>query len=58
MKTFIFTNCKKEVKIYREISNKNQGCYSLNETIRKFLTDKIEAMKNEQYDTRFEEVTN
>jgi len=58
MNTFIFTNGKKEVKTYREISNKNQGVYSKDEVIIKFATDKIEIMKNDQYDTRFEEVTN
>lgn len=58
MKTIIFTNGKKEVKTYREISNKNQGCYSINEILRIIKTDKIESLKNYQYDTRFEEVTN
>jgi hypothetical protein len=58
MKAIIFTNGKKQVKTYKEISNKNQGCYSKDEMIRKVLTDKIDELKNEQYDTRFEEVEN
>lgn len=56
MKEIILTNGKKQVKTYREISNKNQGCYIMNETLRVIKTDKIESIKNEQYDTRFEEV--
>ena len=56
MKTTTFTNGKKEIKTYAEISNKAQGVYSENEIIRKFKTDML--FENEQYDTRFEEVKN
>lgn len=31
MKTYNFTNGKKEVKTYKEVSNKNQGVYGNNE---------------------------
>ena len=58
MKRIIFTNGKIEAKVYREISNRNQGCYSEGEMIRMVVTDKIDELKNEQYDTRFEEVKN
>lgn len=56
MKAYNFTNGKKEIKIFKEISNKKQGCYGENEMIRIFKTDKIAVHQNEQYDTRFEEV--
>lgn len=56
MTTYNFTNGKKEVKTYREVSNKEQGCYSDNETLRTFNADKL--FENEQYETRFEEVKN
>lgn len=57
MKSFIFTNGKKKVKTYKEISNKNQGCYLLNEALRTIKTDKVDDLKNGYYDTRFEEIT-
>lgn len=57
MKSFIFTNGKNKVKTYKEISNKKQGCYLLNEVLRTIKTDKVEELKNEHYDTRFEEIT-
>ena len=56
MTTYKFTNGTKEVKTYKEISNKNQGCYSENETLRTFKSNKL--FDNEQYDTRFEEIKN
>lgn len=56
MKTFTFTNGKKEVKNYKEVSNKNQGCYKENEVLRMVATDDTKSLINEQYDTRFEEV--
>lgn len=58
MKTYNFTDGKKETKTYKEIYNKNQGCYVENEMIRMFKTDNIETHENEMYDTRFEEVKN
>jgi hypothetical protein len=56
MTTYNFTNGKKETKTYKEISNKQQGCYGKNEMIRMFKTDNIKTHENEMYDTRFEEV--
>ena len=56
MKTYNFTNGKKETKTYREISNIDQGCYRKDEVLITVLIDDIEILKNEQYDTRFEEV--
>lgn len=56
MTTYKFSNSKKEIKTYKEISNISQGCYGLNEVIRRFQTDNIEKHLNEQYNTRFEEV--
>ncbi len=58
MKTYNFTDGKKETKTYKEISNKQQGCYGENEMIRMFKTDNIDTHENEMYDTRFEEVKN
>ena len=52
MKTYNFTNGKKQTLTYKEISNTKQGCYSKDEVIRVFKTDKI--FENNQYDTRFE----
>jgi len=57
MKTFNFTNGKKEVKTYKEISNDVQGIYGKNEIIRVLKTDNIKELENEQYRTRFEEIT-
>jgi hypothetical protein len=56
MTTYNFTNGKKETKTYKEISNKQQGCYGKNEMIRMFKADNIKTHENEMYDTRFEEV--
>lgn len=56
MKRIIFTNGKKQVKKYQEISNKNQGCYSKDEILKIVETDKIDELKNHYYDTRFEEI--
>jgi len=56
MKTFTFTNGKKEVKTYREVSNKFQGCYAENEVLRTVKTDKVTELTNTNYDTRFEEI--
>ena len=56
METINFTNGKKVTKTYKEISNKIQGVYSNNEVLRFVATDIIDNIKNEQYDTRFEEV--
>lgn len=56
MKAYNFTSGKREVKTFKEISNKKQGCYRENEVIRVLKTDKITVHQNEQYDTRFEEV--
>jgi hypothetical protein len=56
MKTYTFTNGKKEVKTYKEISNKDQGCYKKDELIRLFKTDSIEEHDSTYYETRFEEV--
>jgi hypothetical protein len=58
MKTYNFTNGKKEVKTYKEVSNKEQGVYGNNETIRFVKTDDIEQLKNEVYETRLEEIEN
>ncbi len=54
MTTYNFTNGKKEIKTYREISNKEQGYLSKGEVIRVFRTDKL--FSNEWFDTRFEEI--
>jgi len=54
MKTFNFTNGKKETLKYKEVSNKEQHCYSKNELIRTFLTDNIDKHENSNLDTRFE----
>ncbi len=56
MKTYNFTNGKKETKTYKEISNINQGCYSENEILRTVSADDIEILKSDYYDTRFEEI--
>ena len=56
MRTYNFTDGKKETKTYKEISNKQQGCYGENEMVRLFKTDNIDTHENEMYDTRFEEV--
>lgn len=56
MKTYNFTKGKKPIKTFREISNKVQGIYVQNESIRVFQTDIISEHKNFHYDTRFEEV--
>jgi hypothetical protein len=56
MKTYTFTNGKKEVKTYNEVSNKKQGCYNENEVLRTVKTDNVNELKNTTYDTRFEEV--
>ncbi|MCP4109885.1 MAG: hypothetical protein GY749_30925 [Desulfobacteraceae bacterium] len=56
MKTYNFTDGKKEIKTYREVSNIEQGYLSKDETLRTFKTDIL--FENEQYDTRFEEVKN
>ena len=54
MKTYNFTDGKKETKVYKEISNMAQGVYGKNEMIRRFATDKL--IENEIHNTRFEEV--
>jgi hypothetical protein len=56
MKRIILTNGKKEVKKYKEISNKNQGCYSKGELVRMVESNNVNELKNNYYDTRFEEV--
>jgi hypothetical protein len=56
MNTYNFTNGKKEIKSYREISNKKQHIFSENEVIQVFKTDNINKMKNKNWDTRFEEI--
>ena len=54
MTTYNFTNGKKQTVTYKEISNKDQHCYSKEELIRTFKTDNIEKHENEKLDTRFE----
>lgn len=54
MRTYTFTNGKKEMKSYEEISNIAQGVYSKNEMMRRLRTDQLQ--ENENYDTRFEEI--
>lgn len=56
MKTFTFTNGKKPIKTYKEISNKDQGCFKVGEVIIIFATDNIKEFTNEHYSTTFEEV--
>lgn len=56
MKQFIFTNGKKPIKTYVEISNKNQGVYKKGENMRTFMTDDISVCENTTLSTRFEEV--
>jgi len=56
MRTYTFTNGKKETKTYKEISNVSQGCYEKDEMVQRFQTDNITKHQNEQYNTRFEEV--
>lgn len=55
MRTYNFTNGKKETKTYKEISNVLQGCYGKDEMVQRFQTDDITNHQNEQYDTRFDE---
>ena len=54
MRAFNFTNGKKQTLKYKEVSNKEQHCYSKDELIRTFLTDNIDKHENENLDTRFE----
>ena len=56
MRVYNWTNGKKEVRTFKEISNKAQGIFSANETIQMFKTDNISKHQSEIYDTRFEEV--
>lgn len=55
MNTYNFTDGKKELKLYKEISNIDQGVYGKNEVIRTFRTDELNDIhKSDQYSTRFE----
>ena len=54
MRSFNFTNGKKETLKVREISNRSQSIYSENELIRVFFTDNLSKHENENLDTRLE----
>lgn len=54
MTTYNFTNGKKQILKYKELSNKKQHIYSENELIRFILTDNIDKHENSNLDTRFE----
>ncbi len=55
MKTIIFKS-EKKAKIYKEVSNINQGVYKENEVLRTVKTDDTEQLQNKYYKTSFEEV--
>jgi hypothetical protein len=56
MRTYNWTNGKKETKKYKEISNIAQGVYAKDEVMQVFITDDISKHKSEWYDSRIEEV--